>query len=72
MIKWLLLALLAAGLYFFLRRPSGLARKGKAQPGPERMVACASCGVYLPERESVTDAEGIRFCCDAHRMKGRA
>jgi len=41
-----------------------------AQPGPqaspERMVACAHCGVHLPASESVNDPAGRAFCSVAH------
>jgi uncharacterized protein len=36
-------------------------------PAPEKMVACAHCGVHLPQSEGVTDGERI-FCCEAHRL----
>ena len=69
MIKWLLLVLLAAGLYFFLRRPHRQAPRPRT-PLPERMVACAACGVYLPEMECVRAADGRPYCCEAHRDAG--
>jgi uncharacterized protein len=33
----------------------------------ERIVACAHCGVHIPESDSVADDRGARFCCAAHR-----
>ncbi|MBS3916517.1 MAG: hypothetical protein KGZ31_02355 [Sulfuritalea sp.] len=36
---------------------------------PERMVACAHCGVNLPESEAVEDA-GRQFCSEEHRQLG--
>ncbi|MDR2015980.1 MAG: hypothetical protein LBP99_10260 [Azoarcus sp.] len=48
------------------RRPSSRSRYGeggKAQA--ERMLACAFCGVHVPESEGVR-AAGKFFCCKAH------
>jgi len=45
------------------RKDSGVARRG---PAAERMVACAHCGVNLPESESVR-AGGRHFCSEEHR-----
>ncbi|MDR1853920.1 MAG: hypothetical protein LBR05_03330 [Azoarcus sp.] len=36
---------------------------------PERVIACARCGVHVPESEGVY-AGGEFFCCEAHR-RGR-
>lgn len=36
----------------------------------ERMLACAVCGVHVPESE-VLRAEGKFFCCEAHRQARR-
>ena len=62
-----------------LQRPGGLfgALRGRAsgeQPGkrtgdPERMVACAHCGVHVPESECVRDADAA-YCCADHRRLG--
>lgn len=39
-------------------------------PPPERMVACAHCGVFVPESEAVPgEAPGQFFCCEAHRRQ---
>ncbi len=46
---------------------SAARRQGDAPPAaPERMVACAHCGVYLPESESL-ERDGRRFCSEEHR-----
>ncbi len=49
-------------------------KKGKAAPrepaAPTPMLACAHCGVHLPEAEAVTDASGRPFCGEAHRLAG--
>ena len=36
----------------------------------ERVLACAVCGVHVPESEGVNSA-GEFFCCDAHRRMHR-
>lgn len=46
------------------RRPNG----PPADPAP--MVACAHCGVHLPQPEAVLDAAGRPFCSEAHRLAG--
>lgn len=60
-------------LYKGFRR-AGSARVGRdapAQPVVERMVACARCGVHLPESESL-QGEGGNFCSEEHRRLGAA
>lgn len=51
----------------------GAARAKRAhdtQPAPpQQMLACAHCGVHVPEGEGVSDA-GVFYCCDAHRRLG--
>lgn len=45
---------------------------GQRPPAPpparpaERMVACAHCGVHLPQGEALTDGDR-HFCCEEHR-----
>ena len=50
-------------------------REGKVRAGqpsaPERMVACARCGVRVPESEGVVGAGGS-FCSEEHRRLGAA
>ena len=60
----------------------GAKGRGKAAPPPsrrhrpgdgaarEQMLACAQCGVHLPQSEAVTDAAGRPFCSEAHRLAG--
>ena len=40
------------------------ATEKERQPG-ESMVQCASCGVHIPESDSLK-ARGHHFCCQAH------
>jgi uncharacterized protein len=42
------------------------ARTGK----PQAMLACAHCGVHLPQAEALMDAGGRPFCSEAHRLAG--
>jgi len=44
-----------------LKPPAATGRKEKN----ERMVQCANCGIYIPERESLQQA-GQYFCSQAH------
>ena len=37
---------------------------------PQPMVACAHCGVHLPQDDTVADAAGRPFCSEAHRLAG--
>jgi len=58
------------------RQPNG---KGKNNAGgrpnkpadkPTPVLACAHCGVHLPQAEALTDAAGRPFCGEAHRLAG--
>ncbi len=76
----LLLAVLAVvGLVFFGRRrppPTPPASKDPARgrPAPEQppqaMLACAHCGVHLPQAEARMDVAGRPYCSDVHRLLG--
>ena len=37
---------------------------------PALMLACAHCGVHLPQADALTDAAGRPFCGEAHRLAG--
>lgn len=45
------------------------ARDREKAGAPERMVACAHCGVHVPESDSV-QADGQSYCCIKHRRLG--
>ena len=74
----LLLVVLAAALAWWTlgRRRGGPADGGSGAPrarkGGEsaRMVACAHCGVHLPQPEALSDAAGRVYCSEAHRLAG--
>lgn len=62
MLKWIALLLLGYLLWRALTRPAA-ARKPRG--AGERMVACAECGVYLPESDALP-AVGRHFCNRQH------
>jgi uncharacterized protein len=41
-------------------------KKGPAK-GAANMVACAQCGLHLPEAEAVKGKNAL-YCCNAHRQ----
>jgi uncharacterized protein len=49
-------------------RGRGASDEGRRQT-PERMLACAHCGVHVPESEGVQAGEHF-FCSEAHRKLG--
>ena len=50
-------------------RPRNGAPAAQAPAEPERMVACAQCGLHVPESEGVAEG-GHYYCSDAHRRLG--
>ena len=63
------------------RRDGGAGDRPAKQPGsnrpgadrrgaPATMLACAHCGVHLPQAEAVFDAGGRPYCGEAHRLAG--
>jgi uncharacterized protein len=55
----------------FQRAAARRKRNEDGSPSSERMVACARCGVHLPESEAIED-DGRRFCSEEHRRLGAA
>lgn len=45
-------------------------RTTTSAPGPAAMIACAHCGVHLPQPEAVFDPEGRPYCGEPHRLAG--
>jgi len=72
MLKWLIFALLGylAFTYWQRRHLSAPESRTRRQQRDERMVACAHCGVHLPEGESLRDAAAQPYCCEEHRRLG--
>ncbi|MDP1898896.1 MAG: PP0621 family protein [Rubrivivax sp.] len=50
------------------RVPPTSQKKGPAEPTP--MLACAHCGIHLPQAEALTDGAGRPYCTEAHRRAG--
>lgn len=50
-----------------VRKPEAPVEKTKK---PQAMLACAHCGVHLPQADAIADAEGRPFCSEAHRLAG--
>lgn len=46
-------------------------RKAKPAAPPQNMVACARCGVHLPESDALREGRHF-YCCTAHRDQGPA
>lgn len=71
----LLLAVIGLALWLLKARrrdadspPSS--RRGRSAPKPTPMIACAHCGVHLPQSEAVSDAQGRPYCGAAHLAAG--
>jgi uncharacterized protein len=79
-VKYLLVLLVVVvGAWLLLRRrerpPPPIPRAPpKSAEAPKRpaqdMLACAHCGVHLPQPEAQFDAGGRPFCSEAHRLIG--
>lgn len=75
----LLIFLLVLGAVWWVRRALTRSRttsredrrQRAAEALPERILACAHCGVHVPEAEGVRDGE-VFYCCEAHRRLGDA
>lgn len=72
-----LLLLLVVGFAVWLLRTKArgaVASTKKPAPAPPPkaadMLACAHCGVHLPQPDVLFDAAGRAFCSQAHRLAG--
>ena len=69
----LLVVVIAVGIWRNKRRVSAAERQSVApesNPAPrqlQNMVACAHCGLHLPQSDSVSGQSGVFFCCTEHR-----
>ena len=74
MSKYLLLLLVLALVYGHWRsqhrRQTPPSRNHKT-PLPQAMIACAHCGLLLPQSEALQH-QGQAYCCAAHRDLGPA
>lgn len=75
--KYLVLLVVLVVAYGLWRgqRQAAVRQAGAPQPGPGRlpqpMVACAHCGLHLPQSDALT-REGRPYCSEAHRRAGPA
>jgi uncharacterized protein len=67
MLRLLLLALLAVIVYRLLRFGNVTGAGRSSTRSTEQIVACALCGVHVPESEAVK-SDNQRFCSDQHRL----
>jgi uncharacterized protein len=77
MLKLLLfIAVIGIALWMFKGRQRGAGSDPAKPPpptaktGPQTMLACAHCGVHLPQPDALMDAAGRPFCTEAHRLAG--
>lgn len=73
----LLVVLVVAWMLLRRREPPPPAKKEGPRPDAERkpgaaqpMLACAHCGMHVPQGEVQLDASGRPFCSEAHRLAG--
>ncbi|MCD6661857.1 MAG: PP0621 family protein [Comamonas sp.] len=75
MSKYLLILAIIAVIYAAARgqrkTPTRTARGKPATRPPQNMVACARCGVHLPESDALREGKH-HYCCAAHRDQGPA
>lgn len=67
MIKFLLIIAAVWLIYTLVIKSKRSRAAGEAKP-LKNMVRCETCGVHLPEDESVRD-EGRFFCSEAHKKQ---
>lgn len=72
-LRLILLLVLGALLYRLWRRwrLQQAARRTPARRDAGRMVACAHCGMYVPEQDAVCNGDQV-YCSAAHRDANRA
>jgi uncharacterized protein len=72
MAKFVLLLAIVVALVWLLRGGRRRASSGDVAPPPaapkEAMVACAECGLHLPNGEALPGRGGL-FCSEAHRAQ---
>ncbi len=74
----LLLAVVGFAIWLFKSRrrvpgpkpPPPAARPGAPGAPATPMLACAHCGVHLPQTDAVIDAAGRAYCSAAHLQAG--
>ncbi|QEA13438.1 PP0621 family protein [Comamonas flocculans] len=75
MSKYLLILLIVVLLYALTRSGRKPPSQGATAPRrlrkPQAMVACARCGLHLPQADALAQ-DGQFYCCSAHRDQGPA
>ncbi len=70
----ILLGAVLAVVWLFIGRRRGSERpaaSSQAAPAkPQAMLACAHCGVHLPQADVLAGTDGRPYCSDAHRAAG--
>lgn len=71
----ILLVLAVVLVAFWIWRNNRLGQRDESRPTATRapqlpaiMVACAHCGMHLPDTEAVRGAQGV-YCCHEHRRQ---
>lgn len=69
--KYLIVVVVVAGLFWWLlaRPRKASARSRKAATPTVAFVACAHCGVHLPDSDAVMDGQKA-YCSEAHKLAG--
>lgn len=72
MAKWLILLLVVLVVVGVAGASKRRLQRRSSQPlpGPTVMLACAHCGVHVPEADAVM-GDGHAYCSEAHRQLGR-
>jgi uncharacterized protein len=74
-----ILAVVVGLMLGFKRKLPGKTQKPAQPPSPspkasgntpQAMLACAHCGVHLPQADASFDAAKRPYCSDAHRLAG--
>lgn len=72
----LLLLVIGVAVWLIIGRRRGPPPTPKTPPRPAEpaepaaMLACAHCGVHVPQAETVMDAAGRPYCGALHRLAG--
>ena len=72
-IRILLIAAVIAIVWSLIKRARVAASTQTARrpkPGPHAMVACAHCGVHLPQGDALEGEGGLHYCGAEHRLLG--
>lgn len=70
--RLILLILLAALIYRLWKRwrPRSAAARPVATGNNGQMLACAHCGMYIPEQDALRDGSEV-YCCTEHQRAHR-